>query len=1012
VKKILSFFLVIVLGLVFISCDEQTPPDIKPLNIEIIGKSEIEVGVSIMLEAIVTPNSAVDKSVTWKSSDINIAIVNKGIVKGIKEGKTTIIATSNADKTVFGEFEITVLPKKVEEVFPASIEITGRNSVEVGSDILLKSYILPEDAVNKEVVWYSSDDEIATVKDGLVTGISEGDAVIVVESKANKEIFAEYPITVNEPIPIFPTCLIITNQRYKHYVNEVLDLDVKVYPSNSTDKNVVWAVDNEQIAVINEKGLLTPVSTGKVKVTVTSVSAPDISHSIEIELVKNKDEADVLVENLTITSNQESYLLNDFIDFELVKEFEPASATNKNVYWSSSNKEVVGIDEETRTPYIRGVGKATLICYSVANPEVYGMIDIIIDDYISPTSIKLVWENRIELSNESIYVGRTRQINVQVDPYNGDPRMTYISSNPDIATVDENGLINAYKAGVVTITATSVRNPEIVLKYEIEVKENEPDCGYPVGKLIINSQKSMYIGYKNKIDVIVYPVNASQEVLWEIHPSSSGLATIDENGVVTALKLGTLRVRAVSAVDSTNKSSYLSINILEVPEPYAVGDMKGYEIIIMTVPSNIGDIDPFVEAYTNPDKLHKQKALKEAEELYNCKINFKSFPDISTLENLGITYVEWLIDNALAGKSYCDLAYYNSYSINELANANAICDVSEMYGKYGLGQMDEVLKTAGSYKGKLYIASTGISKLNSYVDLGLYYNYGWLKELGVESPAKLFNEGKWTYCNFKEWVLDVQSKLGENEYALGGEPYSYWLGMSNAAGQILLNSNSYRENLTSIQSIEATSLINSLVNAKAFNPYPTWASDDDIPNSFWRSDGGGTLMTTGYMCFVNKYYRWAPDMWGEGTTEFGYVPFPYPDDISKSATRIGTTDLEVYIYVAGREYTKAMGSEGYKKVWVVMNDVFLNTVKYQEEDPLFDPETIIETNMSKLLSDPESIEAYMYYDLDKTFYEGVGTSGSGLSSTSLIEPLRRIIISGSDYMEEFNKLYEKDDRLY
>ena len=119
----------------------------------------------------------------------------------------------------------------------------------------------------------------------------------------------------------------------------------------------------------------------------------------------------------------------------------------------------------------------------------------------------------------------------------------------------------------------------------------------------------------------------------------------------------------------------------------------------------------------------------------------------------------------------CDIALVQSSWIHKFGRNNSPIDVTELYEKYGFSQMEPALRTAGSYKGKLYVASEGLSQTKTYVDLGLYYNYGWIKELGVESPAKMFNEGRWTYTNFVEWVQDTQEKLGENEYVLGGHPY-------------------------------------------------------------------------------------------------------------------------------------------------------------------------------------------------------------------------------------------------
>ena len=95
-KKFLSFLLVLALGLVFVGCGDET---VKPTKIEISGENEVEVGKTINLVATVTPADATDKSVEWSSSDNATATVDKGAVKGVKEG-WSILFLSNEEYVI------------------------------------------------------------------------------------------------------------------------------------------------------------------------------------------------------------------------------------------------------------------------------------------------------------------------------------------------------------------------------------------------------------------------------------------------------------------------------------------------------------------------------------------------------------------------------------------------------------------------------------------------------------------------------------------------------------------------------------------------------------------------------------------------------------------------------------------------------------------------------------------------------------------------------------------------
>jgi len=991
-KKILAFLLVLALGLVFVGCSEK-----KPTEVKISGANEVEVGATIKLEVKVLPEDAVDKSVTWESSDQAIATVSSGSVKGVKEGTVTITATSNADSSVKDQIEITVKAK-------AHVHNYVDGKCECGAVEEKHEHVF----VNGSCACGEAHDCVYV--DGVCScgKEKEHEHVFVNGScECGEAHDCEYVDGVcscgkEEVIEGLPTYLQITGQKNKHALGSALSLGVVVYPIDALYTDVVWSVDNEAVATVDQSGVLTPVATGKVKVTVTSAATAKVASSITVEIVATPEEADVLVEGLTITSAKESYLLHDVLNSQLEKTFEPSNASNTTVYWESSDESVIGIYATSRNPYIVGVGTATLICFSAANPEVYFEIDVTVADYVAPTSFVLTGLDGAELSTKPITEGQTRKLTVSVEPENGDPRATFASDNEAVATVDETGKITAVAEGTANITVTSNANPDFVVVYPVTVQKKVDEI-WTVSYVTVDGEKNMYVGYKLKITAKVYPENVSQSVTWEVHDKSKELGTIDETGMINAIAPGTFRVRAVSVLDPTKKSSYLSIDIKEAPEPYEIGDMKGYVIVIMNADSALTDNDPFLEGYKQPDKVYKQRAWSEVETNYNCDIQVVKYPDDAPW---GTARINWIINNATNGTSQCDLGIVSTNWIYQFANANAAVDVTEMYGKYGLSQMEPALKAAGSYRGKLYVASTGITSTATFVDLGLYYNYGWLKELGVENPAKMFNEGKWTYTNFKQWVLDTQAKLGENEYVLGGAPYYYWYGMTNAAGQVIANTESSKVNILSSKSKEATSLIWSLVEGGAVNTNITWAESDDVPNSFFRSDGGGTLMTSGYLWFVRNSGRWTDKMWGEGTTEFGYVPFPYPDDVAKEDTRIGVSGLSAYMYIAGRSYPAELGANGYEKVWAVMNEMFLNTIKYQEADPTFNADNIIETSLKSRIDDPESIEAIMFYNAKRVFYDPAHALYGSTSATPLKAPANNAMFKGSDYEEEFNAVYE------
>ena len=101
-KIIWASLIIGTLGITLAACNnEQQPPvEVKEVTISITStETSVMAGETLQLQA--TVENAEDTSVSWSSSDTNVATIGQstGLVTGVKKGKTTITATSNADPT-------------------------------------------------------------------------------------------------------------------------------------------------------------------------------------------------------------------------------------------------------------------------------------------------------------------------------------------------------------------------------------------------------------------------------------------------------------------------------------------------------------------------------------------------------------------------------------------------------------------------------------------------------------------------------------------------------------------------------------------------------------------------------------------------------------------------------------------------------------------------------------------------------------------------------------------------
>ena len=135
---------------------------------------EVEKGKTETINAIITPENATRKAITWTSSDTNVATVTNGVVKGISAG-TAIITATTKDGNFTDTCEVTVTQNAV-----TGIRISEKLiDLGMGYKKQITATVMPDDATDKSVEWTSENPEIATVSDnGTITGKSYGRTVV------------------------------------------------------------------------------------------------------------------------------------------------------------------------------------------------------------------------------------------------------------------------------------------------------------------------------------------------------------------------------------------------------------------------------------------------------------------------------------------------------------------------------------------------------------------------------------------------------------------------------------------------------------------------------------------------------------------------------------------------------------------------------------------------------------------------------------------------------------------
>jgi len=179
----------------------ENPQNVIITNLELstTSVSVINEG-TYQIEATITPNNATNKSLRYTSNNTSIATVSStGLITGISGGETTVTVTTQDGSNISKTIDVIVR----QQISNVELDISSA-SIDVGQNVMVNATITPSNAYIKTLKWESSNESIATVNNGIITGVAPGVAVItattqdgtLIENKVNVTV-KSYSITYN-----------------------------------------------------------------------------------------------------------------------------------------------------------------------------------------------------------------------------------------------------------------------------------------------------------------------------------------------------------------------------------------------------------------------------------------------------------------------------------------------------------------------------------------------------------------------------------------------------------------------------------------------------------------------------------------------------------------------------------------------------------------------------------------------------------------------------------------------
>ncbi|MDD4077119.1 MAG: Ig-like domain-containing protein [Bacilli bacterium] len=648
---------------------------------------------------------------------------------------------------------------------------------------------------------------------------------------------------------------------------------------------------------------------------------------------------------------------------------------SQDIVWGSSKPEVATVDKNGKIVAV-GIGETEIFAKAKAKQSTYASVTVIVQaPPADPESVTITGPDTV-IKDSFI------TLKAVVEPSNASQAVIWETSDDTIATV-ENGRVEGIEIGKVTITVKVVADETITLTKEIEV------VAYTTGPTAvkISGENEMIVGRRIVLTAAVLPSGSSQNVTWEsLQPT---IATISADGEVTALKEGTVWI-VVKSVESSAVQDMHQIVVKPKPTPIPYPDLQEYEIKIMAAPHALNEHDPFDIKYKSDDKTAKQKAWRDIEDLMNCTLKVVPYPDTAPW---GQPRIDWLNEKASTNTAETDIFVSTTEWLAQLVNGGSALNVLTYYQKYGQNSMSAGLKGASTYKGGLYsLIYPPVSGLT--VDKGLFYNVNLVQELGLDSPASKFNEGNWSFDDFKAYVKEANGKLVEEQTVLSGRPVLYYMGMVNSSGVALANITNCTVNFNHPIAKEAATVLKELYDDVGWGDI-AW---DATVTSF---NDNNSIFQSGDYWFVKTDNRWHDKLWGEGTTKFGYVPYPYANSKTKEDSRTSGIGGACYMQAAGREYPAYVNSE---YVYRAFTEMMLKTADYILEDPTYDVIQKMRTAASNKLDDPESVEAIIFFTREKVLFDPMYELGGGSVRFTLSTAIEDVVVRGEDYATKMSEI--------
>lgn len=485
----------------------------------------------------------------WRSSNPSVARVDsKGNVTGLSVGTSKITCTASTGQKASCAVGVSAATVGVK---------LNTNSVtwEEGRSGHFKPTL---SSSVKSVTYKSSNTRVATVdKNGLLKAVAPGTCKITCASATDSNKYDVCKVTV------------VSKAKIK-LANKVLVLNKGIakkaaYTVAGSGKGLTfkWSSSNSSIAAVSPTGVITAKAQGNCMITIKASNGA--SARIAVTVVQPITSIKLSGSKATLEPGHKK---------TVTATVGPSNATSKSLVWSSSNSSVATVSKGV----ITAVGKGT--CIITCRSKFYSNISVSYKVTVKQAVTAVSMESAVKLNENS-----TKRLTAKAVPNTAsNARLSFKSSNASVAAVSSNGVITAKSKGSCVITATATDGSGKSAKCRVTVVR-------PVTNVKLNAHTiSWNVGKKAHFRPTVTPTTASN-VNVKYTSSNTRVATVDGNGLLTAVGKGTCTVTCTAA-DGSGKKDTCKVTVkqpvrkLTISGGSSVNEGSSIELKAVAAPSN------------------------------------------------------------------------------------------------------------------------------------------------------------------------------------------------------------------------------------------------------------------------------------------------------------------------------------------------------------------------------------------------------------------------------------------